>query len=422
MTALIIGLLAAIGIGGGVAIANNSGGHSGGNSAIVEPVNPAANLNPNYELISALTGEEYNITAATEGSLLKNYYDEGGAGPVESGNRGAEERHNNTRVSSLLDGYNPSNVYRLNGGDLIEDGQLTEDITTYSGEDITIKLNLRAGVDKIGITTWKADEGGGSEENSFYLTSANVGTHHTSEHYNSFEHEDDPVLLPNGNTLHHYTAVHLGGSKLGLSTADFGRWEETSWQTDSLGNIIGEEDVRYQTFMLYDDTYSYQGVYTGPNALDNIPLQGWAIADVARNYDGSPRDNNLYTGTIYFNLNLANNTLTGNVAMPDLPSNYSFNFVGDIIGSIIRIDGTGWQGEWPEEGVSRGGMGKLLVGKDGLEIVGNMGPQIYNPTDEYIQHQMQEWGVETLDSEQLRSLFEQGKVDYTFGAKEVINQ
>lgn len=61
MTAIIISILAALGIGGGLAIANNSGS-SGGGAAVVqikgEKTDYIAQVNPNFELISAITDTE----------------------------------------------------------------------------------------------------------------------------------------------------------------------------------------------------------------------------------------------------------------------------------------------------------------------------------------------------------------------------
>lgn len=413
MTALIIALIAAVGIGGGAVIANNSGGGGSTNPpAAAAPDNTAeraAALTPDYSLISALTDTtQYSITPADTGSLLAEYNRQVHSGVIQLS--GATEKL----------GHPASEVYDFSGRDLREDGFLEgKDFDLVSGGQGTATLNIRAGVDQMALATRKIV---GLDANNqltytlqnYTLTAADTGVHHTNARWTSFEKADDVFVYPWGGKVYHYNAVHLGGARTGLTVGDFGRWEDTEYFTDS-NDVIQGGDAHYQTFMFFDDSFAYKGTYNGPNELTDVPLRGLVMTDEARPYSGidSP-DRGLYAGDIEFHLNLANNTLTGNVDMgSQLPASYSFDFTGSLDGSLVKIDGTGWNNTLPEAGVSRGGMGKLLIGKYGLEIVGNMGVQVEMPTDEYIQNTLDNGG-------NLRDAYDRGSIDYTFGAKEVL--
>ena len=116
------------------------------------------------------------------------------------------------------------------------------------------------------------------------------------------------------------------------------------------------------------------------------------------------------SGEITLNLDLANNTLTGSVDM-DAPDAYDIaNMTGEIKGSVVRFNGLAYEENAPlptEDNRFLGGMGKLLFGKYGLEMVGVLGNQIEIPDT---------WG--DLSGEELRDYRKQGDSGYVFGAKE----
>lgn len=389
MTALIIGLIAAVGIGGGVAIANNSGGHGGSSPAIVETntgnnptANPAANLTPDYELISALTDtDQYELTLATSDSLSSQV------------NTASARVHAATlmgvrRLPAITDPRygNPE--------DDLANGEIRGNEIGSCGLYTTLALKEGTGV--FSIVSSKVVATGDNTftqeiQEPFDLTYGdNLASKNTR--YWTFTQTDTPLTLVSGNTVHHYNSIHLGGAPLHLTVADFGHWEEKGWVENTSGVFQNLYEENNKTFFFYDDNFAYAGSYH----KDVVPMEGNVLVSAVTNKESAtPYD--LQTGSISFTLDLANKTIRdGNVIMDNEAYRAEYDvseFTGEIDGSVFSIDGTGWRGEDPQAGQLRGGVGELLIGKYGLEAVGNFTKQIT--------------GTE-----------ESGKADYTFGAIE----
>ncbi len=341
-----------------------------------EPENPAAELDPDFALISALTDDkQYTITLDTASSMMEKYES---ATPAPAASMAARS-------------VARSGIYEDPKKDLLANGKLVGDEEISAGSGQYNYLDLRAGKDQIGVGVWS--EASGATVNS-YLTSANKKEE--SDKYNTFQSEEKEGEP--------YTTVYLSGAKFQLSVADFGMWAETF--------STGNETVSLPSlhpFILYDDTYAYKGGRT-----DQVALEGTVLTTPAKGYGAELQSRPILTGDIAFDLNLVDNTFTGSVTMHD--TNYqSYNvsqITGSVSDSLVRIDGTAWNKEDPKLGELRGGAGKLLAGKDGLEMVGNFTSQVYMPSQEFIDEQLAQ-GV------QLRDIYEAGKTDYVFGAKEV---
>ena len=428
MTALIVALIAAVGIGGGVAIANSGGSHHGSSSpAAVETVSSdlVAKLEAQQAKLEALLPdytdtpsalldtEQYQVTMGTDEYLMEQLQ-QAGAVPA-SGFR----RRQMLRAADVVDGDEAS-FYDLKGRDFLEDGRLVDEDEWEEGQGNHKMVDLRSGKGedgkmRIGVGFWHEDTN--TDEISYYLTSADLENNGATA-YQTYRHsEESPIGWWNGYdgvVNHQTTAIHLGGASLaniagfdrGLTVSDFGRWEESNWREKDGTWLDG--DNSYQTFVMFDNAYAYLG-----NRTDQVAMEGHAIAEEVRGYEEGPsHPRALLSGNIHFDLDLAANTLSGYVyGMPDAAYNIN-HLTGTINGSMVKIDGTAWADTFvvPQAGEMRGGMGKLLVGKDGLEMVGNMGPQVLVPTEEYIANHPEK---------SLRDLYEHGAVDYTFGAKEV---
>lgn len=400
MTAIIIGLIAALGIGGGIAVANNSGGGGHSSPAISGPENPgednpAANLDPNYELISFLTDQDqYEITTGTESTLML----EDQASQAKSIIKKASRARNTGNY------YNDNHtIYGNPEDDLAENGHIVGEELEEGGY---WALNLKAGTGALKLG--KVDANKANFNSPIPLNASN--RKNQSEYYDTYLYNFDETR---------YSKVHLGGTKLKLTVADFGRWE--------MGD---QNDNSMITFFMYDEKYAYKG-----NRRDNVRMEGYVMVNELRNTDNQPKQ--ILTGNIYIDLNLAKNTLSGNVQMHEgVPEKYNVDFTGNINetnNSIVHIDGAYDTAALPrQEGEMRGGVGKLLQGKHGLEMVGNFGPQLELPSIDKINQELNlnlkdieelydlyEQHDSSINYEKLRDLYESGKVDYTFGAKEV---
>ncbi|MBO7237794.1 MAG: hypothetical protein J6U96_00690 [Elusimicrobiaceae bacterium] len=414
MTALILGLIAALGIGGGLAIANNSGG-SGGNSGNTQVVDVAqqraaldtklAGLVPDYSLVSALTDQsQYTITLGTQ-SDLNNEYSQVASGLAMSGLNG---------------------TYDDSDGDLHRQGQLEGRSFDFNGS-ATARLNLRP--ENSGeITGTSAQfylEGGNLyvQEVPFTFTASDKNVIGTNTHvalndrYDVFVNTEEAVAYNNWGpaTIEKWTALYLGGAKVGadtehpgLTVSDFGIWDDYI-HTEFTGSPMGEglRDRQEDKFIFFDESYAYNKAL---RTADQVTLTGNVMAHEAEGYVNPKEILQVYTGEITLNLDLANNTLTGSVDM-DAPDAYDIaNMTGEIKGSVVRFNGLAYEENAPlptEDNRFLGGMGKLLFGKYGLEMVGVLGNQIEIPDT---------WG--DLSGEELRDYRKQGDSGYVFGAKE----
>ena len=390
MTAILVAILAALGVGGGFVIANNSGHGSSSQAAISGTAQDywAKNINPDYTLISALSDtDQYQPSV----SFADNFFE-------EYNNASALQNNFITATDTDYSIYgNPEDDLR-NG--LIRGEQIQG--TPYWA---TLNLLKAKGTFLIASLEGTSIDNSGNVQQQiqlFELTRSNFDAP-ASVHgrYSTFTKRDADIVSPDqSKVFKHYNSVHLGGEALGLSVADFGHWDEKAWkENNGVPNLYMHNN---KTFFFYDERFAYKGFYYKQQAT----MHGNVLVSVLGNNESVDGVYNLQTGTISMTLDLLNKTITnGTVVMDD--ENYRTlydvpNFTGSIKGSVFIIDGTFLTGE-PQVGELRGGVGKLLIGISGLEMVGNFTKQI-------------EYNGE-LDSENHPD-YEHGKADYTFGARE----
>lgn len=265
------------------------------------------------------------------------------------------------------------------------------------GTNYYATLNLLKGIGVFWVTSLQVN----AIDNYGYLQNKGVQAFSLSafdlaasnSRYKTFTKTDAIVYSPNNQiSFHHYNSVHLGGASLGLSVADFGHWDEKAWiENGATKQLVMHNN---KTFFFYDERFAYKNMYYKNTAT----MQGNVFVSVLVDHQSVDTAYNLQTGSISMDLNLVSRKITnGQVIMDDPAYQADYNvsgFTGDIVGSVFTIDGTGWHNQPAQAGSLRGGVGKLLVGKDGLEMVGNFTKQIEGNT-------------------------ESGKADYTFGAKEI---
>lgn len=371
MTAILLALLAAVGIGGSLAAAG--GGGSSSEPAVSDSVVPgeenlAANLNPNYELISFLADDQqYTVTAATEDTLqeeVQNLQSQSVYGAALKMKSAAKSRENEEQKNTFIKDF------VLRGG-ITDDGKLWA-------------LNLKP---QDGAFTLSKYENGEFSKIGMLAADNNANQ---SPYYDTYRLDDKNNTTPSKDESGHihYDVIHLGGAKSKLTVADFGRWESAdlniglkSENQDRNLKISGSNEMR--TFFLYDEKYAYKG-----NRRDEVKMQGNVLVATPDTIDLG-LSHLMLTGNIFMDLNLATNRLTGTVTMNEIATaKYNIDsFSGSILGSLVLFAPQG-------EDFFYGGVGKLLSGKNGLEMVGQL--------------------TKRDDSS--------NKIDYTFGSWEVSPQ
>lgn len=383
MTALIIGLIAALGIGGGIAVANNSGGGGGGGTEISGPAVPgddggSGNEGGDNQGGNQGSGNEGgDNTGGNQGGNQGGSDNPGGdnTGGNNPGNPASKLNPDYNLISALTDNTQYKNIAWDDDGTseygLIKDGLKTNYRSLKLGEDgesFVVDTGVLAVND--GAFVLGSDGKFMEEKQTLRFTAADK-INETSR-YDVYQKNTSPSVWLNGSPITHLQKLYLGGAKAGLSTADFGFW--TEWRN---GNSNTWYD-RYQMFYLYDNDYLYTGTKT-----DAVSFAGSALM-VSEDMDG-PEEAQVLSGAFSMNLNMADATLSGNINMGD--SKYNVDFSG-ILTEQNHLKFTG-------QDVADYSQGYLLQGKDGLETVGNI--------------------VKYLDY----STENRTEANYTFGAKEV---
>lgn len=351
MTALIIGLIAAIGIGGGVAISNNSGGHGGGSSAAIVETNTgkadytqklalASTLEPNEEeFMSVLTDRDQytNVSFGSHSSLTQS------ANPVAS-----------ARAVKMLKAKSSANEVYV---DIPEFNQLINDGTGENKRHLS--LTNTSGV--IRLTTGKLENDNSSTEEIYTVDFTNnmMSNESYARHFTAHSDVGD---------IKQQNDLYLGGAanNAHLTVADFGFWTEYRDRktiNDSSVGIITEYPI-----FLYDTRFLYAG-----GRRDTTTLNGNVLMIYENKATQGSQPYDVYGGAAELALDLAKGSATGNFTMgADVSSlgkgtgYFDYSFAGSLNGSQFSM------GQITEAGVvtSNGAIGQLLVGKHGLEMVG----------------------------------------------------
>lgn len=332
MTALIIGLIAALGIGGGIAVANNSGGGGGGSdSGYTEPIQPVER--PDIISLLAAADKYQNVQSDSQW-----------APTVGNGN-------------FTITGYKP----------VVEDGKFKTDNDGYFIEEPY-------------TTTIGLDNYSHSDAYAHYYKKDSVVTKGL---LNVKEYPGAP-----DNWVNMEVAIKdmlaLGGQVLGLKNSEFG------YHNHIMASSYGELPV-YKTFYMYDDTKLASTVridtatYNG-NVLGSVE----AVEKDTGNAEGY--NNQALSGKINLNVDFANNVLNGNLQTQVENKNwYGFNVTGklnsvsDFSIDSITID----ESQSPDSSLSQYNMsninglgnGKLLENETQKELVGEIG--FYGENREY---------------------------------------
>lgn len=274
--------------------------------------NPAAKLNPNYDLISVLAdNKQYkNIVYVKE------------SGPDD--------------VRLVNDDQTPPHVRGLKLGNdgesfLIDTGVLVEEQGKF--------LIASNGKYKEELQQWRVTADDQKEE---------------TDRYRLYKKETRSTISLHDSPVWHLHKLYLGGAKVGLTTADFGIWIE---YRD--GDGLSWRD-RYREVYLYDKFYLYTG-----SRVDTVNFAGSALM-VSPEQEEHAVPFEIESGSFNMTLNLANATLTGKMVMSN--SKYDVDFSGTL-SDHNKLKFTG-------EDVHEYSHGYLLQGKDGLETMGNIATYI----------------------------------------------
>lgn len=326
MTALIIGLIAALGIGGGIAVANNSGGGGGGSdSGYTEPIQPVERP----DIISLLA-------AADKYQNVQSVVESGQSLPVGNG-------------IFTVTGYKP----------VVEDGKFKTDSDGYFIEEPY-------------TTTIGLDNYSHSDAYAHYYKKDSVVTKGL---LNVKEYPGAP-----DNWVDMEVAIKdmlaLGGQVLGLKNSEFG------YHNNIISSSYGESPD-YKIFYMYDDTKLASTVRTDTATYNgNVLGSVEAVGKDTGNAEGY--NNQALSGKINLNVDFANNILNGNLKTQVENKNwYGFNVTGklnsvsDFSIDSITID----ESQSPDSSLSQYNMsningfgnGKLLEDETQKELVGKIG-------------------------------------------------
>lgn len=373
MTALIIGLIAALGIGGGIAVANNSGGGGGGGGG-TEISGPAVPGDDGGSGNEGGDNQGGNQGSGNEG------------GDNTGGNQGGNQGGSDNPGGDNTGGNNPGNPASKLNPDYNLISALTDN-TQYknivSSKDLSPAeyhlINDGTGINyrKIYLGTdgesILVDTGVLREENGYFVPGSNgymedkqtlrFTAEDKAEDGASYNLYQKDTSSSNG-SVRHLHKLYLGGSKTELSTADFGFWIE--WRNGAA------QYNRYTEIYWYDKDYLYTG-----SRSDTVNFAGNALM-VSEDMN-SAEGRVVKPGSFAMTLDMAEAKLTGKIDMGI--SKYNVDFSGTLSDkNQLKFEGNNVVHEYSH--------GYLLQGKDGLETMGN----IYTS---------------------------EGTNDYTFGAKEV---
>lgn len=328
MTGIIIGLLAALGIGGGIALSSHGGGGSGdGDSGYTEPVQPE-----NKPSIVSL------LAAADKYQHIQSVSNYEGAPSIGNG------------------------IFTVTGErPVVENGKFKTDESYGEIEDVYEPYSTALGLENYSYSDAYAD---------YYQKDSFV----TKGLYNTKEYPGD---ADNWIELEQTTKdmLALGGQVLGLKNSEFGY--HNNIQVASLG-ILPD----YKPFYMYDDT-KLATIARTDTALYKGNVLGYVEAENSSLEETLGEDIRPLTGNINLNINFANQTLNGSLDTKLSNKNwYGFNVSGYLSSlnsfsiNSVSID----EAKHPDSALSKynlmnisgAGGGKLLEDDTQRELVGNL--------------------------------------------------
>ena len=321
MTAIIISILCALGIGGGVMVASNGGGGGGSSSAAVGPVNPSGGGS------SGGGGSANAGTLLSRGSLN---------GITVVGKEAQGTTLNGKNLTMGIDIFAPV----LESGTTYKTNEIHQTASTTNGNKLYVAGFLSpnpAITQTINLGTIKssnnfADFYNGTSSQSKTIETLNA-TYIARSNYLATD------TFTNVTWTYYIKDFALGARPFGLQNSEFGYY---TWRSTYSGGGIGSKYIHQnhfdkfgaQSFYMFDTSKQFTGSnYTsryGNTATFNGNVIG-ALHPI--NYVcGSNNASYQITGNISLSLNLANKTLTGNLSNMKVNNYnwYDFSLNGNI--------------------------------------------------------------------------------------------
>ncbi|WP_428066465.1 hypothetical protein [Candidatus Proelusimicrobium volucris] len=361
MTTFIIALIAALGIGGGIAVASNSGGGGDSSPVISGPAVPGEEEPGEQEPGGEEPGGQ-EPGGEEPGGQEPGGEEPGGQEPggEEPGGQDKPLSPNYSLISALVDidqykqvrftpSDGPEEYVRINDGSSVRtdrDIKIGDDGQSF--KVITGSPRLQNGQFELGgVASYRLLE----DKVEFSMNTSNKLSE--NEKFVRYQRLMPKSGYLNGiyTTVEHDYNLYLGGSKEELSAADFG------FSYEVIRHPYGTFS-RYKNINLYDADRLYTG-----ERMDDTPINFsgnalmWA-EDL--NHGGNPNPE-VYGGSFKMSLYLPTATGNGSISM-GMDSKYDANFnvqVNDI-NQLTFSDGV----------ISEASKGYILNGKDGLEAVG----------------------------------------------------
>lgn len=315
MTAIIISILCALGIGGGVMLASGGGSDSGG-AAVVGPANPGGGGGSGGSIQSGKllkTISSNSIQTITEGSQVKM-------------------NKSGKNISLELSVYAPikvgNNSYQTN--DIFQTAGVRKYVWGFTKPSPAVQTTFNLGT--ITSSSKVADFYAGNTKTQF------LGTLTTT----SLKQKTGMLTLTNENVTWTLTSnLALGGRLLGLENSDFGYYTWLSRYTNS-SMESSSESKRYRRyssgqFYMFDTSKQLMASkYNRYAATSNIAsFSGKAIGAINylnNNCGGNSATNDLY-GDIILSLNFNTKQLSGNITNTKFGNSYDWYDIA-LSGSI----------------------------------------------------------------------------------------
>ena len=314
MTTIIISVLCALGIGGGVMIASSGGGGGGGGSAAVGPVTPGGGGSSGGGQVGGGGGGSSGGSAQA-GTLLSR-------GSLNGITVVSKEAQGHTSLSAKnltmgIDIFAPV----LESGTTYKTNEVHQTASTTNGNKLYVAGFLSpnpAITQTINLGTIKSSNNFADFYNGTGNQTKNIAT--LNAKYIAESNYVMSETFTNVTWTYNIRDFALGARKFGLQNSEFGYY---TWKSEFSGGGIGSQYIhkhhfeKYgaQSFYMFDTAKQFTGNNYGSRYGNNVTFTGNVIGAMHNiNYVcGSNSVSAKLTGIIHLDLNLANKTLSGNL-------------------------------------------------------------------------------------------------------------
>ncbi len=404
MTTIIISLLAALGIGGGVMLASGGGSSDSGGAGVVAPVNPGDSGSGSYtgggttggSTGGGTTGGSTAVATTTTNNLLSQVNFSGTTA---------------IKPESVLAAQAPqAKLVSKTGNATLKSGKLTMDLAVLapvlvSGTHYTTNETYNTATGSIKFMSGYAP-GNPTVSSTFDLTKINSSAYLADEYKGTgsatltLPSIDFRYIKGTGTATYgtfenmtwqlNYTFLYLGGRQLGLANSDFGyiRWLTKFYHADLDSRRYSRMDV--QTLYLFDASQQVKN-YAGRYANNTATFSGNIIGEYHKLLSCGNNSRKTLYGNISLTLDFNAMTLSGALSnMKEGYQGYNFGRNPSFTGKIYNVSTSSpnfkidsMSGYYALEANGTFGEGVIVKGASKDEIVGELS-FTWNTGSEYV--------------------------------------